>query len=355
MVVEARDFALAVSGGGDSVALMHLVSGWLKQAGAELPPRTVLTVDHGLRPGSKAAAKRVAQWTRAAGFEPQILSWRGTKPTTGMEEKAREARYRLIGDWCCDHGVAKILVAHTEDDQAETFLLRLGRGSGVDGLSAMRARSRYPLEEYPKLELVRPLLGVSRRALRAFLTARGADWLEDPMNRDPRFQRARVRELLPSLEQAGLSVTRIAQAARHLARAREALDSDTSAFLARYSRFREDAIFVDAGALLRAPREVGLRALSSALMRLSGATYRPRFERLEKLYDALSSDSFSGRTLLGCRIGKAAKGNAEFGPATLEIRQEEPRKGRARGLKSVMVGKGKLPKKGRIIAVSYNS
>ena len=93
----------------------------------------------------------------------------------------------------------------------------------------------------------------------------------------------------------------------------------------------------------------------SALMRLSGATYRPRFERLEKLYDALSSDSFSGRTLLGCRIGKAAKGNAEFGPATLEIRQEEPRKGRARGLKSVIVGKGKLPKKGRIMAVSYNS
>src|SRR5689334_4230655 len=138
-------FALAVSGGGDSVALMHLAADWLKANGVPVELGTVLTVDHGLRPGSAREAQATASRAKSAGFKSHTLVWRGVKPRSNVEDGAREARYRLMGDWCRENGVPGVLLAHTRDDQAETFLLRLGRGSGVDGLSAMRPRAPFPL------------------------------------------------------------------------------------------------------------------------------------------------------------------------------------------------------------------
>ena len=309
---------------------MQLFAEWRKAEGG-VPP-IVLVVDHGLRGGSAEEAAKVQAWARAAGFTAHILSWKGSKPISGIEGKARDARYALLGGWCAAHDVPSLFVAHTLEDQAETFLLRLGRGSGVDGLSAMKPRGPFPLAGFDGVQVLRPLLEVGRAELRAFLTARGTPWLEDPMNEDTRFARVRLRKALPALEAAGVSVRRIAEAARHLARAREALEAATNAFLAQYARVEEggDFALLDAAALARTNRETGLRALSFVLMLVSGKAYRPRFERLEALFDPILTGTFSGaRTLCGCRIGRAPKARAVFGPATLLIIREPGRKGRS--------------------------
>jgi hypothetical protein len=222
----------------------------------------------------------------------------------------------------------------------------------------MSERARFPLPGY-RVELIRPLLDVGRGELRDYLKGRGADWLEDPMNADSRFARTRIRGLLPSLEAAGVSVSRIAKAAAHLSRAREALDDATAVFLAQHAKLNANVMLLDAQALRLAAREIGLRVLSSCLLRIGGARYRPRFDRLESLYDAIVSQGFAdARTLAGCRVGLAPKARQIFGSGTLEIRREGPRSTRSaektpRSTRLVTDlagdGRGNLPKKGRIV------
>jgi tRNA(Ile)-lysidine synthetase-like protein len=136
--------ALAVSGGSDSTALMVLFADWLRQTGADPRAHTVLTIDHGLRAESPAEARAVADRATTLGFRHAVLVWDGPKPQTGIQAAAREARYRLMGGRMAEDGVAALLVAHTRDDQAETLLMRLARGSGLDGLSAMGGDDHQP-------------------------------------------------------------------------------------------------------------------------------------------------------------------------------------------------------------------
>jgi tRNA(Ile)-lysidine synthase len=315
---------LALSGGGDSVALMYLLEAWARQESAALP--VAFIVDHGLRRGSAAEAAQVALWARGLGFDAEVLRWKGAKPRSNVEEQAREARYALLGDACARKEVSLLLVAHTREDLAETFLLRLGRGSGLDGLAAMPVWGRLPASGYASVALVRPLLDFGRAELRAYAAARGAAWIEDPMNEDPRFARTRMRRLLPELEREGVSVTRIVQAARHLGRAREALEDQTRAFLKRHARKAEDGMRLDVAALATAPREIGLRVLADVLMQVSGRQYRPRFERLERLYGELTAGRPPrARTLHGCRIGRAPRKSQDFGPATFQVTKERAR------------------------------
>ena len=316
--------AVAVSGGGDSIALMHLLARWAKKT--RRAPPIVVTVDHGLREGSAGDAKKVARWAKAAGLGVQILRWSGPRPKSDIEAAAREARYRLMGGWAAKKNLTALYVAHSRDDQAETFLLRLMRGSGLDGLAAMRPLSPYPVPGFRDLRLVRPLLAIERDALRAHLTCAGQAWLEDPMNGEARFARVRLRQVMPALEEAGLTRARIASAAAHLARAREALDTVTAAVIARAASPRDDAIHLDAVALVAAPREVGLRALAQLLMHVSGQSYRPRFERLERLYDRIAAETLGGGvTLHGCRIFLVPARQGAFGPGTLGIARETAR------------------------------
>lgn len=321
-------WAVAVSGGGDSMALMHLAAAWAKSN--HLLPPVVLTVDHGLRPESGRDATCVKAWAEACGLKAFVLRWAGAKPHTGVEEQARAARYKLMGDWCSAHNADRLLLGHTRDDQAENFLLRLGRGSGVDGLSAMRATIPLPAQAAPAVALLRPLLTFTRAELRAWLTQLGVTWLEDPMNDDANFARTRVRKLLPLLAEAGIPPNRIVAAAGHLGRARHALELQTKEFLRQHANFDGGIALIDGAALDKAPREIGLRALSEALRSIGKLPYRPRFERLERLFDALGSDDFRARTLAGCRVVRAPKARAGFGPRTIAIALETPRKSGSR-------------------------
>lgn len=268
----------------------------------------------------------MAGWAAGQGLKAHVLRWNGAKPLSNLEDEARTARYRLLGAWCQAHNISSLFVAHTADDQAETFLLRLARGSGVDGLSGMRSRAPLPVPEFCEVQLLRPLLDVGRAELRAYLAAIGAVWFDDPMNDDERFDRIRIRKVLPALEAAGLPAWRILQAAGHLARAREALEISASSFLSRHARLEPDYALIDGASLAQVPREIALRALCAVLLRMGGATYRPRFSRLEALLDSVLDAAFAGRTLLGCRVSRAAKAGAAFGPATILVRREVGRR-----------------------------
>ncbi len=302
---------------------MHLFLDWAKQQSSPQPH--VLIVDHGLRPEAHADATKVAASARKLGLKAHVLRWTGRKPRSNIEEAARTARYRLLGAWCEAYKVSNLFVGHTADDQAETFLLRLGRGSGVDGLSGMRARAPLPLAEFGAIQLIRPLLDVSRSELRAYLKALGAKWIEDPMNQEDRFARVKIRRALSALDAAGLPVSRITQAASHLARAREALDAAAEDFVNRHARLERGRALLDGARLADIPREIALRALVAILRSVGGTFYRPRFERSEALLDAILSGNFAARTLSGCRIGRAPKAQAAFGPATLVITREAGR------------------------------
>jgi tRNA(Ile)-lysidine synthase len=317
--------AVAVSGGSDSLALMFLLRDWARKA--RLQPPVALCVDHALRAESAGDARKVLRLARAAGLQARILVRKGKAPRADIEAVAREARYRLLGEWAKQNGIKAIYVGHTRDDQAETFLLRLARGSGVDGLAAMRMVAPYPLKEFSELALVRPLLAFDREDLRKELRARNQDWLEDPMNADPHFARVKIRNVWPVLEAMGLSKERVAGAAAHLARARAALDKVSQAVQARACRFERGEALLDPAALTGAPRELGLRALAAVLMEVSEKPYRPRFERLERLFDQIGEGSpGAGHTLHGCRIGPAPAARACFGRGTLLVRQEEKRR-----------------------------
>jgi len=288
--------AVAVSGGADSMALALLAAEW---AAARKGRAVALTVDHGLRPESAREARTVGRWLKARGMSHRVLTWAGPKPAAGIQAAARAARYGLLRDWCARHGVLHLFVAHTAEDQAETFLLRLERGSGPDGLSGMPA-----VAEGPRLRLLRPLLTVSKARLVATLKARGQPWIEDPSNENPGFARVRARGLLSALRAAGLQPRRIVATTRALARARAAGEGAVAACLAIAASPRPAGyVELDLCALRRLPPDIAGRVLARCLMAVSGAGYPPRRERLERLLAELRrAGAAAARTLAGCRI-----------------------------------------------------
>jgi tRNA(Ile)-lysidine synthase len=296
--------AVAVSGGADSLALAFLADAWARARSGVV---TALTVDHRLRPDSTAEARRVGRWLRARGIAHRILTWDGGGKTAGraaLQARSRSARYRLLEAWCARHGVLHLLTAHHRDDQAETFLLRLGQGSGLMGLAAMA-----PARELDAVRLLRPLLGFPRTGLEAFLAADGRDWVRDPSNRDTAYARVRLRALVPELAAEGLDAAQMAGLAARFAAVRGALDDRLAARLAHAARPHPAGfIRLDREALAEVAPWEGERLLARALGAVGGGAYPPRGERLARLWRGVGQDSFRGRTLAGCRVLPAAGG-----------------------------------------------
>jgi len=293
--------AVACSGGADSMALTLLLRDWVRSVGGRL---TALTVDHRLRPGSTAEARQVGDWLRRRKVEHVILT-RPDAPLDGnLQAAARQARYALMTGWCAAQGVLHLFLAHHREDQAETLLLRLARGSGVDGLAAMA-----PVTETPALRLLRPLLDVPRARLAATLTAAGQAHVEDPSNANTAFGRVRLRQASALLDREGLTAARLAGTARRMAQARTALEAATARLLAKAIMLYPEGYATLAIAPFRAaPVEIALRALARLVTTVAGSDYPPRLERLERLLaDVLSTggeggSQGGGRTLGGCRI-----------------------------------------------------
>ncbi|MCP1841541.1 tRNA(Ile)-lysidine synthase [Bradyrhizobium sp. USDA 4524] len=317
---------LAVSGGPDSVALMWLAARW-RRALAQGPRLVAVTVDHGLRPEAAREARDVKRLARSLELPHHTLRWTGPKPGTGVPAAARAARYRLLAQAARKHGATHILTAHTRDDQAETLLMRMLRGSGVAGLSAMARET-----ERDGVLLTRPLLDISKAQLIATLQKARIGFADDPTNRDRSFTRPRLRALMPMLAAEGGDARNLARLAARIARANAALEvlvDGAEHYLALKSEDNSGAGF-DAALFAVMPEEIRVRLLKRAIDRVGheGPAELGKVETLLAAMDEALDGTLGKResrlkqTLAGAVISIAA-GRIRIGPAP-------PRRGRSR-------------------------
>ena len=288
--------AVAVSGGSDSMALARLLGAW---AGDNATTLHVLTVDHCLREAGAEEAKQVAAWCAEAGLLHTTLRWDEGAALRGQprsfQSEAREARYKLLTTWCAANACTHLFVGHHADDQIETFLLRLSRGSGVDGLAAMASAVARD-----GIVIARPLLGFSKAELTDYCREIGQGWVEDPSNENTASARVRFRQARGILAREGLTDDRLLATIGHLQRARAALDHAVWALLSSACVWDELGVAtLHIRSLASAPDEIGLRALSRILMGASGQVYGPRFEGLERVFHTLKSGPWHDATLHG--------------------------------------------------------
>jgi len=276
---------LAVSGGPDSTALMWLAARWRDEL--EKPPRLVaVTIDHGLRKESVREARAVARLAKSLNVEHVTRRWIGRKPKTGIQEAARNARYRLLSEEAHRQGAMHILTAHTLDDQAETLLFRMARGSGIGGLAGMRRLDGIPVTGAKLAHLVRPFLAVPKTRLIATLKAAKVPYTTDPSNADFRFARPRFRGLMPLLAAEGLTADRLRRLASRAERIEETLFVALNAAQGALCPppWPEGApLSADAEAFLALPAEIGLRLLSRMIAHV-GQQGGPELGQLEVLY-----------------------------------------------------------------------
>jgi len=261
----APAIVLAVSGGPDSIALMWLAARW-RRALRRGPRLIAVTVDHGLRPEAAREARNVKRLARELDLPHRTLRWRGAKPTTGVPAAARAARYRLLAEEARASGATHILTAHTRDDQAETLLMRMLRGSGIAGLAAMARQS-----EREGVWLARPLLDIPKSQLVATLNKARIAFADDPTNRDTSYTRPRLRALMPALAEEGGDARNLARLAGRLARANAALDvlvDGAERYLSLRDRSDAGRFGFDVSAFAGLAEEIRLRLLMRAIDRI---------------------------------------------------------------------------------------
>ena len=310
-LADAETLLLAVSGGPDSTALLLMAQAWsLRRGGA--PRLEAATVDHALRPESAAEARAVAALCARLGVPHHTLLWEGAKPRSRIQERAREARYALLAQCAEAIGAAFVVTGHHLDDQAETVLLRLTRGSGIAGLRAMSG-----LATYEGATIARPLLGFDKAALVAVCETARVPFARDPSNEDPRYARARFRALASSLAAEGLDAPGLARLARRAGQVEDALVRQTAAAEGRLRLIETGAC--DISALFEEPIEIVQRLLTTAIAKVGGKAARDvNLEKIETLalalQDATARGDIFSANVAGARVRRDAKGIARIEP-----------------------------------------
>ena len=287
-----KRLGVAVSGGSDSLGLLVLLRDMRTTDGPDL---YAVTVDHGLRKESAAEADEVARICAGLDVAHHTLKWTGWDGQGNLPDQARRARYSLMADWAEKHGIDDIAVGHTANDLAETFLMRLGREAGVDGLSAMAGTWQVGRTTFH-----RPLLQASREALRDMLHTKGYDWVEDPSNDDAAYARVRARKALVALKPLGIDIMGLAAVARHMRDVRHTLYRYVLQAARDLVRLEAGDLLIDHAGLGTLPPEISRRLIQAALRWVSGAEYAPRGRAMTDLMQAIAA----GRdmTLSGCLI-----------------------------------------------------
>ena len=283
---------VAVSGGGDSMALLQLVAHVQAQRGGAV---CAVTVDHRLRPEAADEARFVAASCGRIGVVHETLVWDHGAIAGNLQDQARRARYRLVGNWAKAKGIGHVLLGHTADDQAETFIMELAREAGIDGLSGMR---RCWSER--GIKWARPLLGVPRAELRGYLERNAVTWIDDPSNDDERFTRVKSRRMLKALKPLGITAEKLAGVAVNLSVARQALVEATAGTAERIAAIAAGEVVLDRREFQRMGPEISRRILIGALRWVSGAEYAPRADAVIRVLIAIGSGRDT--TLSGCRI-----------------------------------------------------
>jgi tRNA(Ile)-lysidine synthase len=290
---------VAISGGGDSTALLLLLEQWSRARGVKI---RAVTVDHGLRQAAKSEAAQVARLCATLGVPHDILTWGGWLGRGNLQDSARNARYGLIRDWARSHEISIVALGHTRDDQAETVLMRLLRGSGVDGLAGMANRRRDD-----EMLWCRPLLGISRTELRSFLRARNTGWSEDPSNDDLGFDRVKIRQLLVRAREMGLTSQGLVDSADRMRSARHALEVQSLEIARRICTVTcAGDIEIQAGHFFALEEEFKLRLMGHSLKWVSSEIYPPRRKPLISLIKNISVTRKA--TLLGCFVTRLSQG-----------------------------------------------
>lgn len=292
--IQDDTFAVGVSGGADSLALVLM----FKQ---EFPQYRIiaLTVDHGLRPSSRDEALYVADVMQRFNIEHHILTWEGEKPVTGIEEQARLMRYRLLCQWCHNNHINYLAIAHHLFDQAETFLMRLERGSGLNGLCAMS-----DISERDGIKLLRPLLNTSPEILKTFLEQQKIMWVEDESNQCLDFLRVKMRHFLPILEkETGISAECLSQTATTLQKTRDFIEDIVNQTIDDHiHKWGNAGVSVDYALYLSWHEELKFRVLSKLICTLGQTAYIPKAEKLLELIKCLDDKNYEGGTLGGCYL-----------------------------------------------------
>jgi tRNA(Ile)-lysidine synthase len=326
---------LAVSGGPDSTALMWLAARWQKSLKRK-PDMIAVTIDHALRPESAREAAAVKRLATALGITHRVLRWRGRKPQTGLQQAARHARYALLAQAAREAGAMHIVTAHTLDDQAETVLIRMSRGSGLTGLAAMAQVSRLP-NGMSHIALHRPLLDIPKSRLIATLRAANIAFADDPSNRNPRFARVRLRGLMEGLVREGLDAPRLSVLARRLRRADAAIEAvvDRAAAALGDATQKTGSIVFPLQKLAGLPVEIVLRLIGRAVAQV-GDEGPVELGKLEALTGALEAAQAAEeprfrRTLAGAIVTLAG--------GQLAVERAPPRQG-GKDRKALTKGRG---------------
>lgn len=288
--------AVAVSGGADSMALAMLAHAYAQAHGGNI---LALTVDHGLRAEARAEAEEAGRRLAARGIAHRILTWEGEKPRARLQERARHARYRLLFQACRAEGIDTLCVAHNLEDQIETFWMRLGHGSGLDGLCGM-----VPAQKVQGVRVLRPVLNVPRAELRAVCRLHGLEWAEDPSNANEKFLRVRLRQFEDFLAQEGLSPQRLARTLQRLAEERDALRALSRDAYARIVTLHGEAGYatVERAGFEALPRALRRRVLAQAMACVAPVRGYPLGRALDMALEKIDAPAFAGCTLAGCDI-----------------------------------------------------
>lgn len=286
---------VAVSGGGDSVALLCLLAEYAR--GQQMEVHAV-SIDHGLREAAKNEVRFVTDLCGQLGVSHHVEYWQNWDGMGNLMAEARTARYELLADWAHANDVGLVALGHTANDQAETLLMRLARGAGVDGLSAMSQR-----RVNDGVVWLRPLLEVHRSELRDYLMAKNVNWIEDPTNEDRDYERVRTRDALEILEPLGLDVDTLVAVTKNMSAVREALDWQTFLSAREIVRVSHGALAIDLRRFRTLPEEIRRRIVVRGVTWLSGSSYPPRRGSVMAAIAAIRD----GRTFTfeGCQILRA--------------------------------------------------
>ncbi len=281
---------VAVSGGGDSMALLHLLSVLSRRAGWDL---NAVTIDHQMRAEAATEAAFVNEFCAGLGIGHETIRWNGKAAKGNFHKAARDARYLLIADWATARKLDVVALGHTADDIAENFLIRLQRKSGIDGLAAMD-----PMFDRNGIRWVRPLWQQERAELRQYLMSVGVEWIEDPSNDDPKYTRTQVRKALEILHPLGIDQKTLLHVSSLLSHESKALKHATLMAGKKVEQVDGDVLipFFDGDV----HPEIQQRLLKSALKYVSGSEYAPKAAKLTELDMTLHAAGKA--TLSGCFV-----------------------------------------------------
>lgn len=287
-----ENIAVGVSGGSDSLGLLFVLQKWAQYNNCNL---TAITVDHGLRIESAYEANYVNEICKQINVKHVTLVWDSSKPISNIEFKAREARYNLISEYCKNNSIKYLLTAHHINDQAETFFIRLFRGSGIDGLSSMQ-----DVTNLYEMIIIRPFLKIYKRQIQDYLKENNIKWLEDSSNSDEKFLRNKIRNFINSFENKEEIITRINFAIEEINKSRVLINDFIEEIEKNYVKFDNFGSCIFDRKLLTEKEEIVLKILAKISMKISSNIYKPRLEKLKRLFYVLKNSDKIRYTFYGC-------------------------------------------------------